>query len=154
MEFKSFVRKHFFNAVREHRTCPPELRFSLLGCENPAIKTSQSENIDKFCENLGWHLKEAQRIRVTKRGRPPHDLKVLKDTVYDMVNVFIMQLEHTAKRMYESDLVKSAREKEAQAIKDMDATLAGKPTAEFEEMGIVTSETIDTQREKTFSENR
>ncbi|HEY6436548.1 MAG TPA: hypothetical protein VIY47_08160, partial [Ignavibacteriaceae bacterium] len=57
--------------------------------------------------------------------------------------IFCLQLEDHAKRMHESDIEKSMREKKIQDQKEFDLTLAGTPIGEFEEMGVIVDDSRD-----------
>lgn len=140
---KEQVRKYFFKAVKELPNLDPALRDALQRCENPHFKTSQSANVDRFVENLSHHIKHAQKVRMFKKGERPHSVKILKETIYDMVGVFCFQLERNAKLLHESDLAKTAREKKIQEEKDMEKTLSGTPSGVFEEMGLKFDESRD-----------
>lgn len=124
---KAIVVKAFIKAVQHSETCDPELRRRLLRNRHPKIEL--------FLQNLAIQVTQVQGMRLSQR-KPLFGERTIQSLVTDMTEVFIKNIMAEAQRMYESDLAKSLREKEAQAIKDMESTLAGKPAGAFEEMGL------------------
>lgn len=140
MEIKNHVRKWFYESIEKHPTASSELK--------NAIK-KRHPRVEGYLTKLAWEITQAQAHRL-KSGKPAFKEATLKSTVQDMTNLFIIGIETEATRRIESDLTRLQREQEAQKIKDMESTLAGKPAGAFEEMGIVTNEGIDQEREESL----
>lgn len=138
---KEQIKKWFEESVRLNFKIDPELKRILL---------SNPPNLDKFITNLCREFENADRV-CRSRGLVLKQ-KTIQDTVYDMTEVFITVMENEAKRRYETDLAKLAREKEAAQIKEFEDVLSGNATGEFAEAGVITNEKIDAQREKALFE--
>ena len=130
------IKKWFEEAIRLNMEAPEELKRMLLR-GHPKVEgfldhiTGQVIQADKLCLARGLVLKE----------------KTIQDTVYDMTKYFMAGIELEAKKRYESDLARSAREAEAQKIKEFDAVLAGQAEGEFAEAGVISNDKVDAQRE-------
>ena len=131
MEYHSKVKGWFFEAVRTKIDIDPELRDLLLNRTNPKI--------ENFLNHLDQQVKGAQAklLRKGKSVKPD----TIKGFIFELTDFFIKNLETEAKRRHESDLARLAREAKEQEIKDMESTLAGKPSGIFEEAGVLIDET-------------
>lgn len=130
------IKQWFNEAVRLNVQAPQELKDSLLR-GHPNLDNfldrmcAQIEKADQVCRSRGVQLKQ----------------KTLQDFTYDMANYFMKGMEGEAKRRYESDMQRLAREAEEQRLKEFDAVLAGRPEGEFAEAGVISNEQIDKARE-------
>lgn len=130
------LQKWFEEAVRLDLEAPQDLKDVLLR-GHPKVENflnnmcAQIEKAEQVCRGRGVQLKQ----------------KTLQDFTYDMAKYFMKGIEGEARRRYESDLQRIAREAEAQKQKEFDAVLAGKPEGEFLEAGVISNEEIDKQRE-------
>lgn len=135
------VKQWFEEGVRLNLEAPQELKDTLLR-GHPRLQgfidrmTAELLNAEKVCRERGVFLKE----------------KTMQDTVYDMTKVFMQGMEGEAKRRYESDLQRLAREAEQSKIQEFEDVLDGKATGEFAEAGVITNEEIDSQREKALEQ--
>lgn len=140
----SKIKQWFKEAVQLDTECDPELKAIIL-------REPPHEKVNMFFENLSKQFKQAESLCL-KRGLILKE-KTLQETTYDMAKFFMRGMEGEAKRRYESDLEKSARDAQAAKIKEFDDVLAGNATGEFAEAGIITDEKIDKQREQTLAQN-
>lgn len=139
MDFQYQTREWFRKAVRNNPDIDPALKDKLLHGTHAQVET--------LIQNLNREIKNAQAILMQKRKKPA-DPKTVERFVYDLTDMFCKTIQEKAKRMYESDLAKSERERKAQEIKDMDATLAGKPSGIFEEGGVIAKEDRQEAKQK------
>lgn len=133
MDYHKKVRRWYREAVRLNRGADPALRDTLLNSLSPPPR------VETLLTNLENQIKTIQAVRLSK-GRKPVAQHVVKDMVFDFVNVFMANMETEAKLRYESDNARILREEKAQELKDMEATLAGKPSGIFEEGGVLIDE--------------
>lgn len=134
------IKNWYREAVQLDLEIEPELKRKLLQEDHPNLNRfidnlcAQVEQADKICQRKGLILKQ----------------KTIQTTVYDMTKFFVMGLQGEAKRRYESDIDKAAREAEAAKIKEFEDVLAGNATGEFAEAGVITNEKIDRERERAL----
>jgi len=134
MMFK--VRQWFEEAVRLHPTASSELKQTLL---------RGHPNLDEFLRKITVQLNQAYLI-LLKKGtiiKP----KTQQDFVYDLTNYFILGMEGEAKRRYESDLARSAREAEAAKLQEFESVLEGNAIGEFAEAGVINDKELEEQRQ-------
>lgn len=131
------IKKWYREAIQLDFEIEPELKRKLLAEDHP--------NLNKFIDNLCEQFIQAEK-QCRHRGLILK-MKTMQDTVYDLTKYFVMGLQGEAKRRYESDLEKSAREAETAKIKEFEDVLQGKPTGEFAEAGVISNEKIDAERE-------
>lgn len=133
------VKKWFEEAVRLNVEAPQELRETLL---------RGHPKLEGFLENLTSQLLDAE-TKCRLRGVTLKQ-KTMQDFVYDLTKYFMQGMEGEAKRRYESDIEKLARQAEADKLKEFDSVLEGKAEGEFAEAGVISNEEIDNQREKAL----
>jgi len=131
------VKKWYREAIQLDFEIEPELKRKLLAEDHP--------NLNKFIDNLCEQFIQAEKQ--CRRKGLILKTKTMQDTVYDLTKYFVMGLQGEAKRRYESDLEKSAREAEAAKVKEFEDVLQGKATGEFAEAGVISNEKIDAERE-------
>lgn len=136
MDFVNLTRAWFYEAVKMDPKCDSELRDVLLRGEH---QRNLHPKVEKFLENLDVQIKRAQDKLWKKRKvvKP----ETVKGLVYDFTGIFLRNMEAAAKKQYESDIARIERETKIQEHKDMEATLAGKPSGIFEEAGVIVDET-------------
>lgn len=135
------VRQWFEEAVRLDLTAPQELKETLL---------RGHPKLEGFLENLAGEIIKAEGICKT-RGIVLKE-KTIQDFVYDMTKFFMAGMEGEAKKRYESDLARLAREAEASKIQEFEDVLSGNASGEFAEAGVISNEEIDNKREKALEE--
>jgi hypothetical protein len=131
------IRKWFREAVQLDIEIDPELKRKLLAEDHV--------NINKFLDNLCAQFEKAEEM--CRRKGLVLKQKTMQDTVYDLTKYFALGVQGEAKRRYESDLEKAAREAEAAKVKEFEDVLQGKATGEFAEAGVISNEKIDAERE-------
>ena len=132
ISLKQDIRKWFKEAV-QLADCDPELKRMLLREYPPHPR------LETFLDNLGQQFVEADKILVKKGLFVKRE--TMQTTVYDMTKVFITGFELEAKKRFESDLAKSAREAEAAKVAAMDDFLNGGTDNEYaEELGLINEE--------------
>lgn len=144
MDFHHNVKKWFRESVRTNPDIDPALRDKLLRGNHPQVQT--------LVQNLEREIKNAQAVLMQKR-RKPADEKTVKGFVYDLTDLFCRGLQEKAKRMYESDLARLERERKEQEVKDMEATLAGKPSGIFEEGGVIADDSREAKVQSQSPQN-
>ena len=122
MQYFDLVKKTYQEAIAL-KQIPSDLKVAL----------KSHERIPLMFKNLAAELDKVQAWRLIKKKKPISE-KILKDVIYDMVDIFIAGVEMEAKKRYESDLAKAASEAEAQKAKDLDATASGKVSGEYQEI--------------------
>ena len=122
MQYFDLVKKTYQEAIAL-KQIPSDLKVAL----------KSHERIPLMFKNLAAELDKVQASRLIKKKKPISE-KILKDVIYDMVDIFIAGVEMEAKKRYESDLAKAASEAEAQKAKDLDATASGKVSGEYQEI--------------------
>lgn len=135
------VRQWFEEAVRLDLEAPQALKDTLL---------RGHPKLEGFLESMTGELLRAERI-CKSRGVTVRE-KTMQDFVYDMTKYFMQGMEGEAKKRYESDLARLAREAEANKIQEFEDVLSGNASGEFAEAGVITDEKIDNQREKALEE--
>jgi hypothetical protein len=121
--------------------CPEELKRAVR---------SEKTRLNTFIDSLTQSLEQAESINFKRKVFVKE--KTYQEFVYSMVTWFVAGIEKEAKRRYESDLARLAREAEISKFKEFDEVLAGKQVGEFAEAGVVTSEKIDKEREKALDQ--
>jgi hypothetical protein len=114
------VRRYYIDAV-DKLDIPSDLRQALRA----------NERVPQFVIKMAHEFKEAQEIRL-RRGKPFFTQEQLKDVVYDYTKVFCKMLQTNYERMVENEHTRLAREAKASYKKDLENTINGKPTGEFE----------------------
>lgn len=122
----STTKEYFLEAVRMNVNSDPALRDKLLNGYHPRV--------EGFITNLNNEIRKA-RLKLIRKGKIITE-QTVKGLVYDFTAMFMSNMETEARRRYESDLERVAREAQIQEHKDMDATLDGKPSGIFEEAGV------------------
>ena len=130
------IKTWFDEAVALDPHAPQDLK-DVLKRGHPKLQRC----IDELCKQI----EQAER-QCRKKGLVLKT-KTLQDFTYDMAKYFLKGFEGEARRRYESDLQRLAREAEATKIKDFDSVLAGTPVGEFAEAGVLSNEKIDKERE-------
>ena len=130
------IKQWFEEAVRLDVEAPQDLKDVLLR-GHPKIEAF----LDKMC----GQIQQAESLCLRKGVRLKQ--KTIQDFTYDMAKYFMKGMEGEAKRRYESDLQRAAREAEAQRQREFDAVLAGNAEGEFAEAGVISNEEIDKARE-------
>lgn len=130
------IKKWFYEAVALDQSATQELKETLK---------RGHPNLERFLDNMCGQIMEAEK-KCQARGVLLKE-KTLQDFTYDMARYFMVGMEGEAKRRYESDLAKSAREAEASKLKEFDDFLAGGEDNEFADSGVVHDESIDKARE-------
>lgn len=132
MHYLELVKKTYQEAIAL-KQMPSDLRTAL----------KSHERMPLMFKNLALELDKLQTSRILKKKKPFAE-KIIKDVIYDMVDIFISGVELEAKSRYESDMAKLAAQAEAQKQKDLDATASGNVSGEyqeiFEEGGVVATD--------------
>lgn len=123
MYYLDLVKKTYVEAIALKHDINADLRIAL----------KKHDRLPLMFKNLATELDKVQTARLLKKKKPIAE-KILKDVIYDMVNLFIAGVEMEAKKRYESDLAKAALEAEAQKAKDLDSTASGKVSGEYQEI--------------------
>lgn len=131
------IKKWFREAVQLDIEIETELKRKLLAEDHP--------NLNKFLDNLCDQIEKADE-QCRRKGLVLKQ-KTIQDTVYDFTKYFALGIQGEAKRRYESDLEKSAREAELAKVEEFEDVLQGKATGEFAEAGVISNEKIDAERE-------
>lgn len=121
------MKEYFLEAVRMNVNCDPALRDKLIH--------GSHERVEGFLQRLNEQVRKA-RAMLLKKGKIVKE-ETIKGFVYDLTDLFLKNMMTEARLRYESDLERVAREAKIQETKDMEATLAGKPSGIFEEAGVV-----------------
>lgn len=132
MFYTQKVRDYYEQAIKLHPTAPSELKHSLRS----------NERVPTFIDNLAIEIQKVQDMRLSKDKSPFPD-KVIQDTVYDMTNIFIENIERLAKERMMSDLDKQAIKAKSDYQKDLQSSASGKLTGEFEELIEFTDDSRD-----------
>lgn len=132
MFYTQKVREYYDQAVKLHPSAPTELKHSLRS----------NEMVPSFIDNLAIEIQKVQDMRL-KKDKSPFPDKVIQETVYDMTNIFIANLERLASERMMSDLDKAAIKAKADYQKDLEASASGKLTGEFEELIEFTDDSRD-----------
>lgn len=122
MQYFDLVKKTYQEAIAL-KQIPSDLRIAL----------KFHERMPLMFKNLALELDKLQTGRILKKKKPFTE-KIIKDVIYDMVDIFISGVELEAKSRYESDLAKAAAAAEAQKAKDIDATASGTVSGEYQEI--------------------
>ena len=130
------IKAWFQEAVRLDLESPQELKAVLL---------RGHPRLEGFIDNMCAQIEQAEKVCRVK-GVVLRE-KTIQDFTYDMAKYFMKGMEGEAKRRYESDLERIAREAKAQKLQEFDAVLEGKPEGEFAEAGVISNEKIDKERE-------
>ena len=133
---KAKIKEWFELAVRLNMNADPVLRETLL---------RGHPRIEGFIARMHRELNAANKVNM-RRGKFIKQ-QTMQDTVSGLTELFMWQMEQAAKKMYETDLEKHAREAEATKIKEFESVLAGTPEGEFKEAGVISNEKIDSARE-------
>lgn len=137
---KNTFNEWFLEAVRMNVKADPELKHQLITGKHPRV--------DKMRDNLFNELQKACFLMYQKKRRYPKP-ETVKGMVYDFVKLFMDGLEMKAKRMYESDLSRIAREQELANLKDLEATDQGQAQGVFADAGVMISDQTKTLEQKT-----
>lgn len=129
LTLKNRVRNWFNEAVRLNLNVPQELRERLLH-----VNREKHPRLDLFINNMCEQFVEADNL-CRKRGLMLKE-KTMQETTYDMTDFFIKMLVKEATQMYESDLEKSARAAQAEALRQAEDFLAGGKENEFTQEGL------------------
>ena len=128
---KATLRKIYQEAVALSKYATPELKH--------ALKTS--DRVPVFIDNLyGELFKTADYLHTKGMTLDEHKLKLL---VYDMVDVFLTQFEANARKRYESDMARIARE----TLQDMQQN----PDKHLKEMEVMTNDQSNTRQANEVS---
>lgn len=122
MHYLELVKKTYQEAIAL-KQMPSDLRTAL----------KYHERMPLMFKNLALELDKLQTSRILKKKKPFAE-KIIKDVIYDMVDIFISGVELEAKSRYESDMAKLAAQAEAQKAKDLDATASGNVSGEYQEI--------------------
>lgn len=122
MHYLELVKKTYQEAIAL-KQMPSDLRTAL----------KYHERMPLMFKNLALELDKLQTTRILKKKKPFAE-KIIKDVIYDMVDIFISGVELEAKSRYESDMAKLAAQAEAQKAKDLDATASGNVSGEYQEI--------------------
>lgn len=133
------VKKWFEEAIRLDIEAPSDLKDTLLrgGPKIEQFINSMAVELDKACSTClakGIVIKE----------------KTMQDYVYDMVKYFMKGLESEARKRYESDLAKAARDAQASKLAEFEKASNGIIDGEFAEAGLITNAKLDQEREKSL----
>lgn len=130
MDYHHKTKEWFLEAVRLNPRANQNLKDKIVHSGHPRLQT--------FLDNLDREIKQAQAmlLRKGKTVKP----ETIKGFVYDLTDTFLNNLEMQARQMYESDNARLAREAKLQEHKDMESTIAGKPSGIFEEAGVLVDE--------------
>lgn len=129
---KKKVREYYHEAVVLHPKASSELKRTL----------KSNERVPAFIDNLVVQIERAQEQRL-KNGKKVFSDKVIKELVYDFANIFIIGIEEQAKRNYESDLARIARQDAESYRHALDKASKGGITDSLKELGIKSSEVTD-----------
>ena len=137
MHWPSYVEKTFYQFCAEQKNCPPNLLAAL----------KNSPRTTMFLKNLSEEISKAERLVHKRRGRPLK-LKTIRDTIIDMSALLLRGIEKEANTNVLSDIEKSKIKAEEDYLKDLEATVDGKPQGEFKDLEIteVTPEVGDEHR--------
>jgi len=133
--FTKLVVEHFEKAVLKLE--PPKISVELK--RQLLRDRDKHPRLGVFLSNMSKELVNMQTQR-RKEGKKPATLAQVIWLIEEMTTVFVVSIEAEAKRRMESDLARLQREQEAQAQKDLDLTLEGKPQGIYEEMGLIANE--------------
>jgi rubrerythrin len=132
----------YIEAVRMNVKADPELREMLLAQKHPRVV--------KMLDHLFKEIQKACFLIYQKKKRYPLP-QTVKGMVYDFTKLFMDGLENQAKRMYESDLSRIAREQELANLKDLEATDQGHAQGVFADAGVMINDQTTTFEQKTES---
>lgn len=134
MHWPSYVEKTFYNFCESADNCPPELIKSLKN--SPRTKV--------FLHNLSEEISKAERLVTVRRGRPLK-LSTIQATIWDMSRLLLRGIEREATKRIQSEAEKKREQKEADYLKDLEATVDGNPQGEFEELEVTEIEPEEDQ---------
>lgn len=132
MDYRPLARQIYQERVKTNHTIPESLRTALKA----------HERVPGFIDDLARRIQVCQDRRVKDKGRPFLEATI-KATIRDCVDLFFKAVQMKADKMHQSDMSKILEQTKAQEIKDMEATIAGKPSGVFEEMGVKTNDSRD-----------
>ena len=124
MDWPSHINARF-DSIINNKQIPEEFKRSLR--THPTAR--------KFRETLASEISKAERAVAKRRGKELK-LDTINSTIDDLINFWIIGLEREADKRKESYLMKQKRESELQYQKDLEATVDGTPTGEFEGLDI------------------
>lgn len=134
---KTKIKEYFTEAIRMNMTLDSEFKSAIL----------RHDRTNTYLENMSGELAKAQQ-RLIRKGKILR-LETMKNIVYDMSDVFVSSIKIEAQQRHESVLAKLARQEEAQKKADMDATIAGKPQGDYEELIEPRKVTSGAEKEKS-----
>lgn len=117
MDLRHIIIQDYQEAIRLLPGIPQELRKSLKA----------HERVPTFVDNL-----VSQISRIPPRLKPTR-IKI-KQIVYDMTNVFVMNVKRKVEERQLSDAARTAIQANAQKVKDLQATAEGNAQGEYEEL--------------------
>lgn len=126
MFYRKIVREAYQEAIALNVTIDAELKAALRA----------HERVPAFIDNLALEIEKVAALR-QKRGKRNLDEKIVKEMVYDVTAIFIAGLQTQAKRNFESDMERIAREQALQKQKDLEQTAEGNISGDYEEFGII-----------------
>lgn len=128
--FRKMVEREVMFKINNYKEVPPGL-ISYLN--------SKPKRLVWFIDNLSKELTHAIALRQLKSQRE-YKKQLLITAIHDFTKVFVDSCQMEADDKYQSDLERIRKQARVDLVKDMDATIAGKPQGEFEEAGLVTDE--------------
>lgn len=106
--------------------------------------------IQIFLDNLYKKLQEVQVTR-TLKGKPPFSENTIKYAVHSLTDWFVITVKEEGERRYRSKLEEMRLKKIAETQADLEKTSNGKPTGDFEELGLLFPEDRE-EKENGYAE--
>lgn len=144
MSLRDWIVKLFWEAIALDIKFPSDLKQSLKNNGHP--------NLEKFFDSMVVQINDAEK-QLALIGLPRLKPETITQTVFCMAEAFLTGMQGEKNLQTESEFKKLEREREADKIKVFDEVLKGNNVDEFKEAGLITSDAIDSQREKTLEQN-
>lgn len=135
------VQKSVFDYIEKHSRIPSDMKRSL----------KRSDHVLKLIGNVTIQIKAASDLQLKRRGKR-FKTQTIKSTVEDITELFIRGFEGHVEQRRESELKKLMRKNIDDQQKDMQATLEGKSSGIFEDMGVMIPQDQQEQTENHIKE--
>ncbi len=140
MDWSQHVRKIFDSYIDSRSDIDLELKKTL----------KHNERLSPFLSMLSEEVSKAERL-VHKRRGTPLKMDTINWLIEDMSRLLIRGIQLEADRRVESYIKKLQRKQELDYVKDLDETSEGRPSGVFEDLDIISGDTIVTNEKRSES---
>lgn len=147
MDLNRFAKAEFRRRIMQmdFTQINPILKQKLLRGDHPRV--------NRFLENVAKEITEVNKTRIRK-GKQAASKENLQWLVGTLTDAFVYSVETEVRLQTEAESERLKRQRAAQEVADMEATLAGKPQGIYEEMGIVFDEkALGPERDQEIKED-